>query len=162
MTPPSTLPPDAVGQRQVVLEKALQANKVPYLRLGSRKEAAAIARFQAEAEVQALLLPLARGANGLNLVAASHVILLEPLMDPGAEAQAVKRVDRIGQTKATCVHRFIVSATVEEHIHSLYAHRVTVACDAGGVSTGERGGAPRGGRGGRRGLRAADLVHLLQ
>lgn len=147
---------------QVVLEKALAANSVPFLRLGSGKEAAAIAKFQSQAEVQALLLPLARGANGLNLVAASHVVLLEPLMDPGAEAQAVKRVDRIGQTKATCVHRFIVGGTVEEHIHSLYAHRVAAACDAGGVSTGERGGAARGGKGGRKGLRAADLAHLLQ
>lgn len=56
-------------------------------------------------------------------------------MDPGAEAQAVKRVDRIGQTRPTCVHRFVVEGTVEEHIHSLYANRVAAACDAGGVHT---------------------------
>jgi E3 ubiquitin-protein ligase SHPRH len=59
-----------------------------------------------------LLMPLRRGANGLNLTEAQHVILLEPVLDPGAEAQAMKRVDRIGQTKPTCVHRFLLAGTV--------------------------------------------------
>lgn len=36
---------------------------------------------------------------------AQHVVLAEPLLDPAVEAQAVGRVDRIGQTRATHVHR---------------------------------------------------------
>ena len=60
----------------------------------------------ADPDARVLLMPLRRGANGLNLTSAQHVILLEPVMDPGAEAQAMKRVDRIGQTKPTFVHRF--------------------------------------------------------
>ena len=34
-----------------------------------------------------LLLPLALGGNGLNLTEAQHVVIVEPLMDPGVEAQ---------------------------------------------------------------------------
>ena len=64
-----------------------------------------------------LLLLLRRGCNGLNLTEAQHVILLEPVLDPGAEAQAMKRVDRIGQTRPTCVHRFMLAGTVEENVH---------------------------------------------
>jgi E3 ubiquitin-protein ligase SHPRH len=33
-------------------------------------------------------------------------VLVEPLLDPAVEAQALGRVDRIGQTEATHVHRW--------------------------------------------------------
>jgi E3 ubiquitin-protein ligase SHPRH len=62
-----------------------------------------------QVQVQVLLLPIRHGANGLNLVEAQHVILMEPLLNPGAEAQAINRVHRIGQQHVTYVHRFIVS-----------------------------------------------------
>lgn len=38
------------------------------------------------------------GANGLNLVEATDVILVEPLLNGGVEAQAISRVYRIGIT----------------------------------------------------------------
>lgn len=66
---------------------------------------------QAEEEsVQVLLLLIQHGANGLNLLEAQHVVLVEPLLNPAAEAQAISRVHRIGQQNRTLVHRFIVSA----------------------------------------------------
>ncbi|KAK3244753.1 hypothetical protein CYMTET_45650 [Cymbomonas tetramitiformis] len=63
-----------------------------------------------------LLLPLALGGNGLNLTQAQHVILVEPLLDPGIQSQAVGRVHRIGQTRETAVHHFVVEHTVEEQV----------------------------------------------
>ena len=57
-----------------------------------------------------LLLLIQHGANGLNLLEAQHVIMVEPLLNPAAEAQAVGRVHRIGQEHKTLVHRFIVCA----------------------------------------------------
>lgn len=65
---------------------------------------------QKEQGVQVLLLLIQHGANGLNLLEAQHVVLVEPLLNPAAEAQAISRVHRIGQENKTLVHRFIVSA----------------------------------------------------
>ena len=66
---------------------------------------------EVQGPVQVLLMPIKHGANGLNLVEAQHVMLLEPLLNPSMEAQAINRVHRIGQKRATFVHRFIVSVT---------------------------------------------------
>lgn len=64
--------------------------------------------------VQVLLLLTQHGANGLNLLEAQHVILVEPLLNPAAEAQAISRVHRIGQKKRTLVHRFIVRISLSQ------------------------------------------------
>lgn len=58
--------------------------------------------------IQVLLLLIQHGANGLNLLEARHVILIEPLLNSAAEAQAISRVHRIGQHRQTLVHRFLV------------------------------------------------------
>ena len=46
-----------------------------------------------------LLLPVHSGANGLNLIEATHVLLAEPILNPAQELQAIGRVHRIGQTR---------------------------------------------------------------
>ncbi|KDD76019.1 hypothetical protein H632_c393p1 [Helicosporidium sp. ATCC 50920] len=40
-------------------------------------------------------------------------------MDAGQEAQAVGRVSRMGQTRPTHVHRFVVRDSIEENLHGL-------------------------------------------
>ncbi|MFS8013259.1 putative DNA helicase [Helianthus anomalus] len=107
---------------------------------GGRKSHVAISRFKGEQvgvnehvdkknrqsktnSVQVLLLLIQHGANGLNLLEAQHVILVEPLLNPAAEAQAIGRVHRIGQTNKTLVHRFIVKDTVEESLYKLNKSR---------------------------------------
>ena len=63
--------------------------------------------------MQVFLLNATTQSSGLTLVAATHVFLVEPNLNPAIERQAIHRVHRIGQTRATTVHRLIMRDTVE-------------------------------------------------
>lgn len=119
-----------------VLEHAFKANSISYARMkGGRKAHTAVDQFRGQnpsvkvntrehcQDIQVLLLLVQHGANGLNLLEARHVILVEPLLNPAAEAQAISRVHRIGQENKTLVHRFIVKNSVEESIYKLNKSR---------------------------------------
>jgi SNF2 family DNA or RNA helicase len=63
------------------------------------------------------------GSAGLNLTNAQHVVLLEPSMDVGMEAQAVGRVHRLGQVSEVTVHRLYAPDTIESHVNKLQERR---------------------------------------
>jgi len=54
---------------------------------------------------QVMLLSLAAGGVGLNLVGANHLFLLDMHWNPQLESQACDRVYRVGQTKPVTIHR---------------------------------------------------------
>ncbi|XP_022637826.1 E3 ubiquitin-protein ligase SHPRH isoform X3 [Vigna radiata var. radiata] len=119
-----------------VLEHSFTANNITFIRMkGGRKAHVAISQFRGKQNdtkgcegstpesIQVLLLLIQHGANGLNLLEAQHVVLVEPLLNPAAEAQAISRVHRIGQKNKTLIHRFIVKDTVEESLYKLNRSR---------------------------------------
>ena len=117
-----------------LLEHAFLANGVPYARpAGGRKLGQVLSAFQgaggpsAKAGAPAprvLLLAIKQGGNGLNLTAAQHVILVEPLLSSGLEAQAAGRVDRVGQTRETHVHRWVKGGPDVSKGRAWLGHRV--------------------------------------
>jgi SNF2 family DNA or RNA helicase len=64
-------------------------------------------------------MSLKAGNLGLNMVAACHVVMLDPWWNPSAEDQAVDRAHRIGQIRPVTVTRLTVKDTVEDRILSL-------------------------------------------
>lgn len=107
-----------------IVADALKANDIRYTTCFNRTKdfesaSTGIERFRYDADVRVLLLPLHLGAEGLDLVVASHIFLLEPLLDYSVEQQAINRVDRIGQQRTTYVHKYLLTNTIEERIAAL-------------------------------------------
>ena len=66
-----------------------------------------------------MLVSLKAGNAGLNLTAASQVIIFDPFWNPYIEEQAIDRAHRIGQRLPVQVHRILVPNTVEDRIITL-------------------------------------------
>ncbi|MEO5874027.1 MAG: DEAD/DEAH box helicase [Streptosporangiaceae bacterium] len=63
-----------------------------------------------------LLSQIQAGGVGLNLQAASVVILCEPQIKPTMESQAVARAHRMGQVRKVRVHRILVTDSVDQRM----------------------------------------------
>lgn len=87
--------------------------------INSKRRNDAIQRFTTRNDCKIMLISLKAGNAGLNLVAASRVIILDPFWNPFIEMQAVDRAYRIGQQKPVQVHRILVRGTVEDRIIQL-------------------------------------------
>ena len=89
--------------------------------------------FKNDASVECFLLHAKAHSSGLNLVNATHVFLCEPLINTALELQAIARVHRIGQHRATTVWMYLVTDTVEESIYEISVSRrlAHVGKDAG-------------------------------
>ncbi|KAL8664662.1 MAG: hypothetical protein Q9168_007863 [Polycauliona sp. 1 TL-2023] len=79
----------------------------------------AVMEFTDKPECKIMLVSLRAGNAGLNLVAASQVIIMDPFWNPYVEEQAIDRAHRIGQRRPVQVHRMLVSGTVEDRILEL-------------------------------------------
>ena len=87
----------------------------------------AVNYFEKNEDCKVFLISLKAGGVGLNLISADYVFLLNPWWNPAAEAQAVNRAHRIGQTKNVFVYRFISIDTIEEKIMKLQEHKSKLA-----------------------------------
>ena len=63
-----------------------------------------------------MVAQIAAGGTGLNIQAASVVILCEPQVKPSLEAQAVARAHRMGQVRTVQVHRLLVADSVDQRM----------------------------------------------
>ncbi|NXN20685.1 SHPRH ligase, partial [Nycticryphes semicollaris] len=83
-----------------IISKALYDNNMIFSQInGVSKFQENLSAFKYDPNINILLLPLHTGSNGLNIIEATHVLLVEPILNPAHELQAIGRVHRIGQTK---------------------------------------------------------------
>lgn len=81
------------------LERALVENKISCTTFLKPRDGGLVDFRSPTSKFWVLLIPLSLGANGLNLIEANHVLLVDPVLNPGREIQAIARVHRIGQTR---------------------------------------------------------------
>lgn len=93
---------------------------IPYAHLdgSTRRRQDVVESFRA-GEQPVFLISLKAGGFGLTLTEADYVFLLDPWWNPAAEAQAVDRTHRIGQTNQVFVYRMISTGTIEEKVLDL-------------------------------------------
>jgi superfamily II DNA or RNA helicase len=86
-----------------------------------------VADFQTGTGPGALVLSLKAGGTGLNLTAASHVVLYDRWWNPAVEDQARDRAWRIGQTRTVVCHRLVCPGTVDERVEEIVAGKRRIA-----------------------------------
>lgn len=105
-----------------MLEPALKRNNISFLHVETKNCAKHIEKFQSDPNVTVLLLSLQNDNSGLTLVSATNVFLMEPSLNPNVEAQAINRINRIGQKRETFVYKFIMNKSIEERIDTRASH----------------------------------------
>lgn len=113
--------------------------------VGQAERQRRIDEFTTSKGFRALALQIEAGGTGLNLQAASVVVILEPQLKPSTEWQAISRARRMGQTERVFVHRLVAQQSADEEIVKLtrfkadlfekLAHRSDLADSLGDLAT---------------------------
>ncbi|GFZ15391.1 chromatin remodeling 31 [Actinidia rufa] len=96
--------------------KWTEGNEVLYMdgTLDSKHRQSCISSLNDPAsEVRVLLASTKACSEGINLVGASRVVLLDVVWNPSVERQAISRAYRLGQKKVVYIYHLITSGTIE-------------------------------------------------
>ena len=100
-----------------------------YLAGDTEDRGALVAQFQAAEGAGVFLISLKAGGFGLNLTAASYVVLFDPWWNPAVENQAIDRTHRIGQDRKVIAYRLLIKDSIEEKIRALQRQKSSLAND---------------------------------
>ncbi len=102
------------------IEEVLTSDKKTYVVLNGsvtgNKRVNNIDKFKNDDDTQFFIIHTKVGGEGLNLIAANHVIIVENWWTDCVETQAMYRAIRIGQNKKVTVHKLLVNNSIEERV----------------------------------------------
>lgn len=82
-----------------------------------------IDRFDRAEDGAVLVAQIQSGGVGLNIQAASVIIICEPQVKPSIESQAISRAYRMGQTRNVLVYRLLCKNTIDERMMTILAKK---------------------------------------
>jgi len=88
-----------------------------------------VKKFQKHEGGAIFLISLKAGGFGLNLTAASYVVLFDPWWNPAVENQAIDRTHRIGQLNKVIAYRLLIKGSIEDKIRTLQKQKSSLAED---------------------------------
>ena len=125
-----------------IIQAQLDINGYKYARIDGTMRAnqrdASLTALETDSECTIMLASLAVCSVGLNLVAANQVILADSWWAPAIEDQAVDRVHRLGQKKATTVWRLVMNDSIEDQVLNIQAEKRKLMMTAFQEKTGKR------------------------
>jgi SNF2 family DNA or RNA helicase len=90
------------------------------------KRQALVDAFTAAATARVLVSQIEAGGVGLNIQAASVVLLTEPQWKPSIEEQAIARCHRMGQARPVDVHRLLAEDSVDQRMLEILATKAAL------------------------------------
>jgi hypothetical protein len=114
-----------------LLKPAIEERNWPVFYLAGHTEnrGELVRQFQGAEGAAIFLISLKAGGFGLNLTAASYVVLFDPWWNPAVENQAIDRTHRIGQVNKVIAYRLLIKDSIEEKIRTLQKHKKALAED---------------------------------
>jgi SNF2 family DNA or RNA helicase len=114
-----------------LLRETVQQRRWPhfYLAGDTEKRGELVEAFQSAEGGAVFLISLKAGGFGLNLTAASYVVLFDPWWNPAVENQAIDRTHRIGQTSNVMAYRLLMRESIEQKIRALQKQKAALAED---------------------------------
>ncbi len=114
-----------------LIQIALEDNQIRFTRLDGKmsrmQRTASLDAFRDDPDIPVILVSIMAGGLGLNLTTGSKVYVMEPQFNPAAEAQAIDRVHRLGQTREVTTTRFIMDGSFEEKMLELQRKKQNLA-----------------------------------
>jgi SNF2 family DNA or RNA helicase len=120
-----------------LLRETVQQREWPHFYLAGETEdrGPLVQKFQNAKGAAVFLISLKAGGFGLNLTAASYVVMFDPWWNPAVENQAIDRTHRIGQTSKVIAYRLLMKDSIEEKIRRLQKTKAALAEDVLGEET---------------------------
>ena len=132
-----------------IIEVALDHLDVRYVRLDGQtrtdERQGLVDEFNEDPDITVFLLSTKAGGVGINLTAASVVVIFDQDFNPHNDRQAADRAYRIGQERSVEVIKLISKDSIDEDILSIGVTKLQLDDMVGGTDTPESGSIVEGG-----------------